>query len=162
MGVEMERKFLVSGQQWRDGVEGTQYLQGYLCRGRGRTVRVRCAGANAFLTIKGPSTGVSRAEFEYPIPKQDALELLGLCEGPLIEKLRFRIPFEGHLWEVDEFQGRNAGLLLAEVEFSRPDEAVALPAWVGEEVSGDSRYFNSNLSICPFQEWPNHIEPQPE
>ena len=154
MGVEIERKFLVSGQQWRDGAEGTQYLQGYLCRGGGRTVRVRCAGADAFLTIKGPSSGVSRAEYEYPIPKQDALELLALCEGPLIEKVRFVISFEGHLWEVDEFQGSNAGLLLAEVELSQPDEPVALPAWVGLEVTGDPRYFNSNLSICPFQDWP--------
>ena len=155
MGVEIERKFLVSGQQWRDGAEGTQYLQGYLCRGGGRTVRVRCAGADAYLTIKGPSSGVSRAEYEYPIPKQDALELLELCEGPLIEKVRFAISFEGHLWEVDEFHGSNAGLLLAEVELSQPDEIVAIPAWVGLEVTGDPRYFNSNLSICPYRDWPN-------
>ena len=153
MGIEIERKFLVTGQQWRQGAEGVPYRQGYLCRGPGRTVRVRVAGPLAFLTVKGPSTGASRAEFEYPIPKGDALELMHLCEGPLVEKLRFKIPFEGHIWEVDEFQGANAGLLLAEVELARADEPISLPPWVGQEVTGDSRYFNSNLSIHPFQQW---------
>jgi CYTH domain-containing protein len=153
MGVEIERKFLVASQLWKAGAEGVHYQQGYLCRGRGRTVRVRTAGQNAFLTIKGPSSGASRAEFEYPIPLEDAQEMLRLCEGALIDKTRYRVRFEGHTWEVDEFHGDNTGLVLAEVELSQEDEHVSIPPWIGEEVTADPRYFNSNLSIHPFKAW---------
>lgn len=153
MGIEIERKFLVAGEQWRHGALGIPYAQGYLSRGTGRTVRVRLAGSDAFLTIKGPVTGISRAEFEYPIPQQDAREMLPLCDGPIVQKIRFKIPHEGHVWEVDEFEGENAGLILAEVELQSADEAVALPPWIGEEVTGDARYYNSNLAVNPFRQW---------
>ena len=114
---------------------------------------MRLAGSDAFLTIKGPVTGISRAEFEYPIPQQDAREMLPLCDGPIVQKIRFKIPHEGHVWEVDEFEGENAGLILAEVELQSADEAVALPPWIGEEVTGDARYYNSNLAVNPFRQW---------
>ena len=154
MALETERKFLVISEAWRPLGKAVPYAQGYLSRGSGRTVRVRIAGEKAYLTIKGPVIGITREEFEYPIPIEDARTMLPLCDGPVIEKTRTTIPIGSHLWEVDEFQGSNAGLLLAEVELSQPDEPVALPAWVGLEVTGDPRYFNSNLSICPFKDWP--------
>ena len=153
MGIEIERKFLVTGETWRLGATGVSYAQGYLAHGTGRTVRVRTAGEQAFLTIKGPVTGISRSEFEYPIPTEDALEMLQLCEGPIVQKTRFRIPYAGHVWEVDEFAGPNAGLVLAEVELLSPEEPVVLPPWIGREVTGDIRYYNSRLSVHPFQHW---------
>jgi adenylate cyclase len=153
MGIEIERKFLVTGDAWRLGITGVSYAQGYLAHGAGMTVRVRTAGEQAFLTIKGPVTGISRSEFEYPIPTEDALEMLQLCEGPIVQKTRFRIPYAGHLWEVDEFAGPNAGLVLAEVELLSPEEPVVLPPWIGREVTGDIRYYNSRLSVHPFQHW---------
>jgi adenylate cyclase len=153
MSVEIERKFLLASEQWRHGAHGIPYAQGYLSRGTGRTVRVRIAGSEAFLTIKGPVTGISRAEFEYSIPVEEAREMLSLCEGLMIEKIRYRIPHAQHVWEVDEFQGENWGLLIAEVEMKSPEEVVALPAWVGKEVTGDPRYYNSNLTIHPYREW---------
>lgn len=153
MGMEIERKFLLAGDSWRHEACGVPYVQGYISRGAGRTVRVRIAGEEAFLTIKGPVSGISRAEFEYLIPVEDARQLLTLCEGPLIEKTRFRILESGHLWEIDEFHGANDGLLVAEVELSQPDEAVLIPSWIGSEVTGDPRYYNSNLTLHPYCEW---------
>lgn len=153
MGVEIERKFLVAGGEWRLGATGIRYAQGYLSRGSGRTVRVRIAGNEAFLTVKGPVSGITRQEFEYPIPVEDAKVMLSLCDGPVIEKLRFRIPHEGHVWEVDEFLGDNSGLVVAEVELSGEEETPSLPLWVGPEVTGDPRYYNSNLVIHPYREW---------
>ncbi len=152
MAIEIERKFLVTGDAWRDAT-ATYYSQGYLNRAKERTVRVRIAGEEAFLTIKGKSAGASRAEFEYPIPLWDARELLGLCEQPLIEKYRRKILFEGFIWEVDEFLGENLGLVVAEVELPSEDTSFTLPEWVGEEVTSDARYFNSNLSSMPFSRW---------
>ena len=154
MGTEIERKFLISSDAWRHEVAGVSYAQGYISRGTGRTVRIRIAGEKAFLTIKGPVTGISRPEFEYPVPMDDARELLQLCEGPIIQKKRFHIIHQGHLWEVDEFQGENSGLIVAEVELSHPDQQVHLPPWVGQEVTGDPRYYNSNLTIHPYGTWP--------
>ena len=152
MPLEIERKFLVTGTAWRSP-DAQRLVQGYLSRDKARTVRVRIAGPLAFLTIKGATSGASRAEFEYPIPLADAEALLGLCEGPLIDKIRHRVAFGGLLWEVDEFLGENAGLVVAEVELEREDQAVDLPPWVGEEVTHDPRYFNSNLASFPFSQW---------
>ena len=152
VAVEIERKFLVSGDAWRNG-SGVLYRQGYLNRDKARTVRVRIAGDAAFLTIKGQSVGASRAEFEYPIPVADAQALLALCDGPLIEKTRYLVPHAGHQWEVDEFAGDNAGLVVAELELVSEDEAFESPAWLGEEVTHDARYFNSNLATQPYASW---------
>ena len=152
MGIEIERKFLVSGDAWRNN-SGVPYRQGYLNRDKARTVRVRIAGDTAFLTIKGKSTGATRAEFEYPVPLEDAQALLALCDGPLIEKTRYIVLYAGHRWEVDEFAGDNAGLVVAELELSAEDEAFEHPAWLGTEVTHDARYFNSNLATHPFRVW---------
>ena len=153
MGVETERKYLVTGEDWRLLGRPVSYAQGYLQRGSGRTVRVRLAGEEAFLTVKGPVTGITRQEFEYPIPVEDAQEMLCLCEGPVIQKTRTKIRIGSHLWEVDEFSGENTGLIIAEVELSDPAEIVDPPSWIGEEVTGDPRYYNSNLTIHPYREW---------
>ncbi len=154
MGTEIERKFLVRDESWRRGAAGTRYRQGYLCNSEGVTVRVRTAGELGFLTIKGPSDGAARAEYEYEIPARDAEELLDtLCERPLIEKLRYRVAHAGLVWEIDEFLGENQGLIVAELELERADQPFALPPWAGEEVTGDPRYFNASLVRCPFTSW---------
>jgi len=152
MAIEIERKFLVVGDAWRDA-PAVFYSQAYLNRDKVRTVRVRIAGEEAFLTIKGTSVGASRAEFEYPIPVCDARELLVMCEQPLIEKNRRKILHEGFIWEVDEFLGENLGLVVAEIELPSEGTVFAKPDWVGEEVTEDARYFNSNLSRNPFCFW---------
>lgn len=154
MAEEIERKFLVNNDSWRPGASGTLFRQGYLSTDPERTVRVRLEGERGVLTIKGLSHGISRAEFEYPIPAMEAAALLdSLCLQPLIEKTRYRIEHSGHIWEIDEFAGDNAGLLLAEVELTSEQEAVDLPPWAGAEVSTDPRYFNSNLVRHPFSRW---------
>jgi adenylate cyclase len=154
MGQEIERKFLTRNDSWRAGAEGTRYRQGYLSVDSTRTVRVRSAGSQGFLTIKGKTEGLARLEFEYPIPLADADQLLTqLCRRPLIEKVRYRIPHAGLVWEVDEFEGENAGLILAEVELEREDQAVELPPWAGEEVTGQPRYYNANLISLPYSRW---------
>lgn len=152
MGLEIERKFLVLGDAWREP-GGTRICQGYLNRDRERTVRVRIAGEQAFLTVKGATQGLTRAEFEYEIPVADAEQLLAMCDGPTIDKIRRRVPHGAHVWEVDEFQGQNAGLVVAEIELASQDEAFAKPLWVGREVSDDARYFNSQLASNPFCTW---------
>lgn len=152
MAVEIERKFLVSGADWRTA-NGQRIVQGYLNRDKQRTVRVRISGAQAFLTIKGMTSGATRAEFEYPVPLADAEALLALCDGPLIDKIRHRVEYAGLVWEVDEFAGDNAGLVVAEVELSSEDQAVDLPPWVTTEVTSDRRYFNSSLATHPFTRW---------
>lgn len=154
MGIEIERKFLLAGDGWRAGAQGVEYRQGYLSRDPARTVRVRVAGGQGFLTIKGRNEGVARAEFEYVIPVDEAYQLLKLCEGPLIEKLRYRVEHAGFCWEIDEFLGENAGLVVAEIELPSADTAFDRPAWVGAEVSDDTRYYNSSLSRLPFTRWP--------
>lgn len=154
MGQEIERKFLVVGEAWRRLGEGLPYRQGYLAADKTRSVRVRLAGTRGFLTIKGASVGTSRQEFEYDIPSADAEAMLEtLCVGPLIEKTRYRIPLGQVVWEVDEFAGDNAGLIVAEVELDREDQKVALPDWIGAEVTGDPRYFNARLVTHPFKDW---------
>jgi CYTH domain-containing protein len=153
MALETERKFLVKGEAWRSLGMAVPYAQGYLSRGTGRTVRVRVAGNKAFLTIKGPVVGITREEFEYEVPVEDARSMLTLCDGPVIEKIRTTIPAGNHHWEVDEFAGENDGLIVAEVELSNPDEIVPIPDWVGTEVTGDPRYYNSNLTVHPYSAW---------
>jgi adenylate cyclase len=152
MGVEIERKFLVRGDGWKTG-SAVLYRQGYLNRDKNRTVRVRIAGDAAFLTVKGVSVGATRAEFEYAIPLSDAKGLLTLCDGPLVEKNRHLVRVESTLWEVDEFLGDNAGLVVAEVELAQEDQPFSRPEWLGQEVTSDARYFNSNLAITPFAKW---------
>ena len=152
MPVEIERKFLVVGDEWR-AAPAEFYSQGYLNRDKLRTVRVRIVGEEAFLTIKGASVGARRAEFEYPIPLWDARELLNLCEQPLIEKNRRKILYQGFVWEFDEFLGENLGLVVAEIELPAENAHFERPEWVGEEVTPHARYFNSNLSRMPFSSW---------
>ena len=155
MGIEIERKFLVRNDDWRALALGQRYRQGYIAASLDCTVRVRIAGDQGYLTIKGATTGISRAEYEYGIPLEDAAQLLDtLCQPPLIEKTRYRIPAaSGLVWEVDEFAGENQGLIVAEIELSDPEQAVELPDWIGEEVSDDPRYLNSNLAKQPFCTW---------
>jgi len=153
MGREIERKFLVNGDQWRNLAKGVHYRQGYLSSVKERAVRVRTIEDKAFLTIKGKSEGLARAEFEYEIPLEDAIALLELCEQPLIDKQRFKIRVAEHTWEVDEFYGANEGLIMAEVELESEDEDVELPNWIGEEVSHDPHYFNASLIKHPYCEW---------
>ena len=153
MAREIERKFLVVGDGWR-GAPGEPVRQGYLSTDRERVVRVRTMGQRGMLTVKGISRGITRSEFEYEIPFADASEMLDeLCKKPLIEKTRYRVISGGLTWEVDRFCGLNEGLVLAEVELSQEDQELVLPDWVGEEVSGDLRYFNSNLASCPYGTW---------
>lgn len=154
MAKEIERKFLVKGDSWRGPGSGKRYRQGYLSTVKERTVRVRIAGEQGFITVKGISVGATRSEYEYEIPTADANEMLDrLCERPLIEKTRYRIPFGGLTWEVDEFEGDNRGLVTAEVELQHETQTVALPDWIGQEVTSDPRYFNSNLVAHPFSKW---------
>ena len=153
MGKEIERKYLVLGESWRELAEGVLYRQGYLNSQKERVVRARTMGPKAALTIKGISVGATRLEFEYEIPFDDANSLLELCEQPLVEKTRYKIPFGGLIWEVDEFHGVNEGLVVAECELESEDQAIEKPDWVGEEVTGDPRYFNSNLIANPFTSW---------
>lgn len=156
MAAEIERKFLVTGDAtpWREQAPGLLYRQGYIPTQTQATVRVRLAGEQGYVTFKGPTVGITRSEFEYAIPKADAEAMLAsLCLPPLIEKYRYRVEYQGHLWEVDEFLGENAGLVLAEVELGHETEAVSLPPWVGLEVSHDGRYRNANLAHTPYRTW---------
>ncbi len=154
MGREIERKFLVRGNAWRALGEEVLYRQGYLSSDPRRTVRVRAAGGRAWLTIKGAQAGLARAEYEYEIPPSDAEAILDtLAQRPLIEKKRRRIEADGLVWEVDEFLGENAGLVVAEVELADEDQPFIKPDWVGEEVSRDLRYANANLVGHPFSKW---------
>lgn len=154
MAKEIERKFLVHPRKWSDLGAGLVIRQGYLCALKQSSVRVRTYGDKAYVTIKGATADIARDEYEYEIPLKDANEILvNLSEHPPIEKMRYRIVFKGHTWEVDEFTGANRGLTVAEVELKDAKEQVELPDWIDREVSGDPRYFNSNLSIKPFSSW---------
>jgi CYTH domain-containing protein len=152
MGTENERKFLVTGAGWRQGA-GVAYAQGYLNRDPQRTVRVRIAGDRAFLTVKGASNGATRAEFEYEIPLEDASKLMELSDGPVVTKRRRVIEHAGSTWEVDEFEGENAGLVVAELELESENQAYAKPDWLGREVTDDPRYYNSSLAANPYHRW---------
>lgn len=157
MGLEIERKFLVVNDDWRHQGQATLLRQGYISAEPGRIVRVRIEADRAMLTIKGLSSGISCGEWEYPIPLADAQALLReVCQQPLIEKARHRILHEGLLWEVDEFFGDNAGLVVAEVELESESQEFARPSWLGAEVSHDRRYANANLLKHPYRLWPEH------
>jgi adenylate cyclase len=154
MGVEIERKFLVTGDAWRALGEPALLRQGYLSTDPARTVRVRIENGQGVLTIKGKNSGATRGEWEYPIPVDEAAELLDtLCPAPLVEKYRTRVTVGTHVWEVDEFLGANEGLLVAEIELGAEDEIFLLPEWVGAEVTGEQRYYNSSLIKQPFTTW---------
>ncbi len=154
MGTEIERKFLVRDNSFRSLAQGTRYRQGYLNSVKERVVRVRTIDDKGFLTIKGITTGATRAEYEYEIPAKEAEAMLdGLCEQPLIEKNRYKIAHKGFTWEVDEFFGENQGLILAEVELESEDQPYDKPEWITDEVTGDPKYFNSNLIQTPYKNW---------
>ncbi len=154
MAQEIERKFRVANDDWRAMATSSSSLkQGYLSSSAEATVRVRLEDNLGTLTIKSKTKGITRNEFEYAIPAQEAKELLMLCSGPLIEKIRYRIPQENHTWEIDVFEGDNDGLIIAEIELTSDEDYFAKPQWLGEEVSGDSRYYNSNLATHPYVNW---------
>ncbi len=155
MSIEIERKFLVCGEFMDQAIEATDIIQGYLSSLPGRTVRVRVRGEKGYITVKGlaDESGVARYEWEKEIPVEDALELLKLCEPWPVEKTRYLVPHGGHIIEVDVFHGANSGLVMAEIELGSADEAFEKPPWLGDEVSGDPRYYNSALSVKPYSRW---------
>lgn len=154
MGIEIERKFLLKNSKWRERTNGgNEIKQGYLNSNIERTVRVRTNGKIGLLTIKSKTINSTRQEYEYEIPIQDAEELLLLCEQPLIEKIRFEIIHNRKVWEIDEFKGINAGLIVAEIELNEENETVEFPDWVGEEVTLDAKYYNSSLIVNPYSKW---------
>lgn len=155
MATEIERKFLLVSDEWRQQVSRSKsFRQGYLSNNPQASVRVRIADDKATLNIKGMTIGVQRPEYEYEIPLHDATELLDqLCQRPLIEKTRHFVEFGGKLWEIDEFHGDNAGLVVAEVELDSPDEVIVMPAWAGKDVSHLERYYNVRLTQYPYSRW---------
>lgn len=155
MALEIERKFLVAGPYKELATSSSHITQGYICSAGGRTVRVRLRDDRGYLTIKGPSVdgGLSRYEFEKEITKDEALSLLALCEPGVIDKVRWLVPAGSHIFEVDEFFGDNAGLVVAEVELGSKDEAYDRPPFLGQEVTGDRRYYNSALRRNPYSRW---------
>lgn len=155
MALEIERKFLVRGDFRPDVVNSTRIQQGYLCSAPERCVRVRLTGDQGFLTIKGgtSTSGLTRYEWEHQLPVTEALELLSLCEPGRIEKVRHRVDFAGKTFEVDEFGGDNQGLMIAELELEFEDEPFERPGWLGQEVTGDTRYYNSSLIRKPYRDW---------
>ncbi len=154
MAQEIERKYLVKSEEFKKLAEPTSYCQGYLSAAKSCTVRVRAFNNRGYLTIKGLSVGASRTEYEYEIPAKDAEEMLNnLCEKPLIQKNRYKVDYAGLTWEIDEFFGDNQGLIVAEVELFAEDQPIIYPDWVGEEVTNDPRYFNSNLIKQPYKNW---------
>lgn len=154
MAKEIERKFLVKGDAWRNLAEGVRYRQGYLNSQKERTVRIRTVGDKAVITVKGLTIGCTRLEFEYQIPYADCESMLdNLAEKPLIDKTRYRIPMGKFVWEIDEFHAENDGLIVAEIELPDEDTPFERPDWIGEEVSSDPRYYNSNLVAHPYSTW---------
>lgn len=156
MGTEIEHKFLLRDERWRQQTtRSVRMRQGYLTSDERCSVRVRVAGDHGFLNVKSGTLGIQRSEYEYPIPLAEAEEILDtLCEKPVLEKTRHYVPVGEHCWEVDEFAGANAGLIVAEVELSHPDEPFERPDWAGLDVSGDPRYYNSRLARQPYSTWP--------
>ncbi|MEN8169723.1 MAG: CYTH domain-containing protein [Pseudomonadota bacterium] len=155
MATEIERKFLLNSDDWRDSAgAGTHFRQGYIVGAERASVRVRIEGEAANINIKSATLGVRRQEYEYPIPLVDAQELLDtLCEQPQIEKTRYHVSYGEHTWEIDVFTGDNEGLIVAEIELGDEDEAFELPPWAGAEVSDDKRYYNVCLVNHPYSEW---------
>jgi adenylate cyclase len=154
MAREIERKFLLRNEDWRGLAPGIPYVQGYLAGGEKCSVRVRIAENTATLNIKSATTGAARSEFEYEIPLHDARHMLDtLARKPLIEKTRYTVEHKGFYWEIDEFHGKNQGLVMAEIELAHAEQAFEKPAWIGEEVTDDPRYYNANLARVPYNEW---------
>ena len=154
MPLEIERKFLISNSVWKLKIDAeTTIKQGYLSSNPERTVRIRIAGQKGIITIKGKTVNTTRAEYEYEIPLADALNLMELCEKPLIEKTRYNVLENGNLWEVDIFDGENKGLIVAEIELESEDQEFILPNWVGKEVSHEAKYYNTSLIKYPFKDW---------
>lgn len=154
MAIEIERKFLVAGDYKARAAGSERIVQGYLASEGVCTVRVRIRGERAFLTVKGPSSdGIARSEWEYAIPVGDAMRMLALCRGGVIDKRRYLVPAGRHTFEVDEFYGDNEGLTVAEVELASVDEPFERPEWIGAEVTGDRRYYNSHLVRNPYKNW---------
>ncbi|HEX3029817.1 MAG TPA: CYTH domain-containing protein [Clostridia bacterium] len=154
MGKEIERKYLVKSTEYRQNAIGSKYMQGYLSTNCESVVRVRICEERGYITIKSKAVGLTRSEYEYEIPYKDALELLQtLCIKPIIEKTRYRYPYAGHIWEIDEFYGENEGLTIAEAELKNENEELILPDWIGDEVTLDYRYQNSNLAKNPYKNW---------
>ena len=153
MSKEIERKFLVDEKIFKPIGDGEFIAQGYLSSIPERVVRVRIKNDRGYLTIKGKNEGISRSEFEYEIPKSDAEELLKICEPSIIIKRRYIVDVDGSKFEVDIFEGDNAGLIVAEIELKSEDEKFSKPLWLSDEVSFDKRYYNSNLSKKPFKTW---------
>ncbi|WP_299978685.1 CYTH domain-containing protein [Desulfobacula sp.] len=154
MAIETERKFLLHYLPSSLLVNGTLIRQGYMVNKKDMVVRVRLSGDSAFLTVKGATRNASRKEYEYPIPQQDATEMLRLfCKKPLIEKTRYQIEFKGFEWVIDQFSGDNQGLVVAEIELDSIDQPFEKPDWIGKEVTHDPRYFNSNLIETPYSTW---------
>jgi adenylate cyclase len=155
MPLEIERKFLLRSEEWRGAVSSRVLMrQGYLGAGGRSSIRARIAGERAWLTLKAKRSGMTRLEYEYSIPVQEANEILDeLCEGPLIEKYRHEVVLGEHIWEIDEFLGSNAGLIVAEIELSSEADEFERPSWLGEEVTEDARYYNFNLARHPFNAW---------
>jgi adenylate cyclase len=154
MAKEIERKFLIKSTEYRLLAGAVKYRQGYICNLTEKVVRIRMAGDKAYITLKGMATGFTRDEFEYEIPPDDARQMLDkLCDKPLIEKTRRVIELSDKTWVVDEFEGENDGLIVAEVELLFSDEPFEIPVWIGMEVTGDPRYYNSNLVLNPYKDW---------
>ena len=153
--LEIERKFLVKADLWQPLGQGDYIAQGYLCAEPGRTVRVRVRGDKGYLTVKGRTEGISRAEYEYEIPVGEAKEMLALCPPPVLTKTRHKEKWGEFIWEIDVFGGDNAPLILAEIELPAPDADFPRPPWLDREVSDDKRYFNSYLSAHPYGRWEN-------
>jgi adenylate cyclase len=160
MGVEIERKFRLYNDGWRERVlQKTLLRQGYIANTRRASVRVRLAGEAGWLSVKSMTRGLSRAEYEAAIPAAEANEMLDrLCEGPLIEKWRHVVVYQGSEWEIDEFLGENAGLVIAELELDAEDAVFVRPPWLGVEVTHDERYYNFRLSEKPFRHWPENLQ----
>ncbi len=154
MAIEIERKFLIKEKPFSIAKRSLKINQGYIINEKSKVIRVREKGDDYFLTIKGNNIGISRLEYDFPISKEDAKELIfHFCKTTLIEKTRHYIEHKGHTWEVDEFHGKNNGLIVAEIELESEDEKFEIPYWVGEEVTQDDRYYNMNLAIHPFTSW---------
>ncbi len=155
MPQEIERKFLVDGEYKSKAYASSRIVQGYICSARGRTVRIRIRDDKGYLTIKGPAdaSGISRYEWEKEIPLDEARDLMKICEPGVIDKTRYLVRSGRHVFEVDEFYGENEGLVIAEVELSSPDEPFEKPDFIGQEVTGDARYYNAQLMRHPFCRW---------
>ncbi|MGZ8187836.1 MAG: CYTH domain-containing protein [Methylosarcina sp.] len=155
MAIEIEHKFLLATNEWRNHIQrSVKYKQGYLSSLATSSIRIRVSDNHAWLNIKSATIGTQRHEYEYEIPLTDANELLNtLCKKPLIEKTRHFVANNNKIWEIDEFEGENSGLIVAEIELAEPEESFIKPTWLGTEVTGDLRYYNNNLAVLPYSKW---------